>query len=108
AAYKFLFYLLDITSLNKKDVIARYKDACMAGITVKGQYYAALDMTPSRTKGSFIMEQEVFDFKKNCVPLSTAYTQSSGSSGRPTNASQGEGLSESGEITQDLESNSKR
>ena len=66
-------------------------------------------MTPSRTKGAFILEKSIFDFQNNFIPLSTSYTQSNtDSAGRPTNESQNEPLSENGEITKDSESNSKR
>ena len=105
--YKFIFYMLDMTNLNKDKVISRYKEACTLGVTAKGQYLASLGMTPSRTKGSFIMEKCVFDFQNNFVPLNSTYTQSS-EVGRPTNESQNKTLSESGEKTQTLESNTKR
>lgn len=108
STFKFLFYLLDITALNKDKVIDRYKNACTVGVSAKGQYLAALDMTPSRTKGSFIMEQEIFNFQENFIPLSTSYTQSSEDVGRPTNESQNKELSDSGEKTKVLESNTKR
>ena len=107
--FKFSFGLLDATTLNKDKVIDRYKAACTLGVSVKGQYLALLGMTPSRTKGAFILEKSIFDFQNNFIPLSTSYTQSNtDSAGRPTNESQNEPLSENGEITKDSESNSKR
>lgn len=96
-----------MTTLNRDKVTNRYKDACTVGVSAKGQYLASIDMTPSRTKGSFIMEQKIFDFQNNFIPLSTSYTQTA-DQGRPTNESIGKDLSEDGEKTKDSESNSKR
>ena len=112
-AFKFFFYLLDMTIFNRKDVTARYKDSIALGCTVVDKYMAALDMTPSRVFGSFCLHKDIFDFKNNFVPLSSSFNSSvdangSGDAGRPTNKSKNELLDESGEKTEELESNDKR
>ena len=107
-AFKFFFYLLDITIFNRKDVTARYKDAISLGIPVIDKYISSLDLTPSRTLGAYVTHESIFDFKNHCIPLQTAYNSSDGENGRPTNKSKGETLDESGEKTEDLDSNLDR
>lgn len=109
-AFKFFFYLLDITIFNRKDVTTRYKDSIAMGCTVIDKYLASLDMTPSRTLGSYITHESIFDFRNHFIPLQSAYNSSvdSGNNGRPTSESKNETLSESGEKTKDLDSNKDR
>jgi hypothetical protein len=109
-SFKFYFYLLDMTIFNKKDVIATYKDSIALGCTVIDKYMAALDMTPSRTLGSFILHKDIFDFQNNFIPLQSSFNSSIDGSenGRPTNESKGKTLDKSGEKTKDLDSNIDR
>lgn len=107
-AFKFYFYLLDITIFNRKDVTTRYKDAIALGIPVIDKYIASLDLTPSRTFGAYVVHENIFDFRNHCIPLQTAYNSSDIKNGRPTAESKGESLSESGEKTKDLDSNADR
>ncbi len=111
-AFKFFFYLLDVTIFNRDNVIARYKDSISLGCTVIDKYLAVLDMTPSRTLGSYTVHEDIFDFRNHFIPLQTSYnssvSDSSKKGGRPTNESQGKVLSESGEKTKDLDSNKDR
>ena len=109
-AFKFVFYLLDITIFNRKDVTTRYKDSLALGTPVIDKYLASLDMTPSRTLGSFILHQDIFDFYNNFIPLQSSFNSSveNGKTGRPTSESKGEVLDESGEKTKDLDSNIDR
>lgn len=108
--FKLFFYLLDVTIFNRDAVITRYKDAIALGSTVIDKYMAALDMTPSRTLGSFILHKNIFDFQNNFVPLQSSFNSSvdSNDAGRPTNESKGKTLDESGEKTKDLDSNIDR
>ena len=106
-AFKFLFYLLDVTIFNRDSVIARYKDSIALGCTVIDKYLAALDMTPSRTLGSYAIHESIFDFRNHFIPLQTSYN-SSDEGGRPTNKSQNKTLDEAGEKTEDLDSNIDR
>ena len=112
-SFKFLFYLVDVTIFNRDNVSKRYKEACSLGASVIDKWLATLDMTPSRTLGSFILHKDIFDFQNNFVPLSSSFNSSSdaasnGESGRPTNKSKNEVLDEAGEKTEELESNDKR
>ena len=111
-AFKFFFYLLDITIFNRKDVTARYKDSVALGATVIDKYMASLDMTPSRMLGSYVTHENIFDFRNHFSPLQTSYNSSvdsdSENGGRPTNKSQNKTLNESGEKTEDLDSNKDR
>lgn len=110
--FKFLFYLLDMTIFNRDSVTTRYKDSISMGCTVIDKYMAALDMTPSRTLGSYITHENIFDFRNHFIPLQTSYNSSTDNSsnngGRPTNESQGKALSESGEKTADSDANQDR
>ncbi|MBO5828919.1 MAG: hypothetical protein J6R59_10785 [Paludibacteraceae bacterium] len=108
--FKFSFYLLDITIFNRKDVTNRYKESLAIGTTVIDKYLAALDMTPSRTLGSYITHEIIFDFKNHFIPLQSAFNSSidSSNNGRPTNESKGETLDKAGEKTKDLDSNIDR
>lgn len=109
STFKFYFYLLDITIFNRDNVSKRYKEAISLGATVIDKYLATLDLTPSRTLGSFIVHKDIFNFNENFVPLKTSYNSSevSDKSGRPTSESKGEVLSEEGEKTKDNEKNDK-
>lgn len=109
-AFKFFFYLLDVTIFNRDNVSKRYKEAVALGATVIDKWLATLDMTPSRTLGSFTMHQDIFDFQNNFVPLQSSFnsSQNNGEAGRPSAASKGETLDESGEKTKDLDSNIDR
>ncbi len=106
-AFKFFFYLLDVTIFNRDSVITRYKDSIALGCTVIDKYLAALDMTPSRTLGSYVTHESIFDFRNHFIPLQTSYN-SSDDGGRPTNKSQNKTLDEAGEKTEDLDSNIDR
>ena len=108
-AYKFFFYLLDVTIFNRDNVSNRYKDAISLGATVIDKWMASLDITPSRMLGSFTLHKDIFDFQNNFVPLQSSFNSSvdSGESGRPTNDSKNEKLSESGEKTKDTDGNDR-
>lgn len=109
-AFKFLFYLLDVTIFNRDNVSKRYKEAVALGVTVIDKWLATLDMTPSRTLGSFILHKDIFDFQNNFIPLKSSFNSSedNGGAGRPSAESKGETLDESGEKTKDLDSNIDR
>ena len=107
-AFKFSFYLVDVTIFNRDSVITRYKDAIALGVTVIDKYLATLDMTPSRTMGSYAVHESVFDFRNHFIPLQTSYNSSDEEGGRPTNKSQNKTLSNAGEKTKDSDSNIDR
>ena len=109
-AYKFSFYLLDVTIFNRDNVSNRYREAISLGIPVIDKYISTLDLTPSRILGSYVTHENIFDFHNHCIPLQTSYNSSvdGNDTGRPTNESQNKKLSESGEKTKDLDSNKDR
>ena len=109
-SFKFYFYLLDVTIFNRDNVSKRYKEACSLGASVVDKWLATLDLTPSRTLGSFVLHKDIFDFQNNFVPLSSAFNSSidGNDAGRPTNKSKGETLDKAGEKTEDLDSNIDR
>ena len=109
-SFKFLFYLVDVTIFNRDNVSKRYREAVSLGVTCIDRYLATLDLTPSRTLGSFITHHDIFKFNENFIPLQTSYNSSveNDEGGRPSNKSKGELLDESGEKTEDLDSNIDR
>ena len=109
-AFKFSFYLLDVTIFNRDTVSKRYREAASLGVTCIDKYLATLDLTPSRTLGSFVTHHDIFKFNENFIPLQTSYNSSveNNEGGRPTNKSQNKILDESGEKTEDLDSNKDR
>lgn len=112
SAFKFYFYLLDITIFNRDTVSKRYKEACTLGAPVVDKFMATLDMTPSRVLGAYVMHNDIFDFYNKFKPLSSSYNASATSNtsedvGRPTSESKGELLSEEGETTKDKEKNDR-
>lgn len=109
-AFKFFFYLLDVTIFNRDNVSKRYKEAVSLGVSVIDKWLATLDMTPSRTLGSFILHKDIFDFQNNFIPLKSSFNSAEVESetGRPTAESKGELLDESGEKTKDSDSNIDR
>jgi hypothetical protein len=108
-SFKFLFYLLDVNIFNRDNVSKRYKEACSLGASVVDKWLATLDLTPSRTFGSFVLHKDIFDFQNNFIPLVSSFNSSSDAeAGRPTNKSKNETLDVSGEKTEELESNDKR
>ena len=111
-AYHFQFYLLDITIFNRDTVIKRYKEAGSMGLPIVDRYLASVDMTPSTTFGSYVLHNDIFDFYTNFKPLSSSYNSvlqdtSEKSIGRPTNAENGEILSDEGEKSADGDKNDR-
>lgn len=108
--YKFFFYLVDVTIFNRDNVSKRYREGVALGVTCIDRYLATLDMSPSRTLGSFITHHDIFKFNENFKPLQTSYNSSidGNDAGRPTAESKGEQLSEEGEKTKDKDSNIDR
>ena len=108
-AFKFFFYIVDVTIFNRDSVSSRYKDAASLGASVIDKWLATLDLTPSRTLGSFVLHKDIFDFQNNFVPLQSSFNSSiDDEGGRPTNESKNKKLDESGEKTKDLDSNKDR
>lgn len=112
-AFKFFFYLVDVTIFNRDNVSKRYREAVSLGATVIDKWLATLDLTPSRTLGSFATHHDIFKFNENFKPLQTSYNSSvdgneNSKGGRPTSESKGKVLDEAGEKTKDNDSNIDR
>ena len=109
-AFKFFFYILDMTIFNRDNVSKRYREGVALGASIIDKWLATLDMTPSRTLGSFTVHHDIFKFNENFIPLQTSYNSSveNNENGRPTAESKGEKLDESGEKTKDTDANKDR
>lgn len=105
--YNFGFSLLDITIFNRDTVLKRYKEAVSLGVPVIDKWLSALDVSPAKLNGAYLIHQEIFDFNNNFIPLSSSFNSSSDEAGRPTKASQGETLSDEGEKSADGEKNDR-
>lgn len=112
-----LEYLFKITFLqqsifNSDEYINRLSKAASLGMPVKLEYAAALGLTLSDTLGLTYLEEEILALstKRWTKPLVSSNTQSTtgNEGGRPTNSSQGKGLTESGEQTKDGDQNANR
>ena len=107
-AFKFSFYLLDMTVFNKDAVSKRYKEAAAMGACID-RWLASLDMTPSRMLGSYVLNEDVFDFHNKLIPLTSAYNASAATQasegGRPTAEEKNEKISDEGERTKDADKN---
>ncbi len=101
-SYKFFFYLLDITIFNRDTVIKRYKEGCSIGLNLVDKLLAAYEISPARVFGSYILHQHIFDYQNNFISMSSVYNTSV-NTGRPTNAENGELLSDEGEKSADAE-----
>lgn len=110
STFKFHFYLLDVTIFNRDTVTNRYKDAATLGLPVVDKFLASIDMTPSRVAGAYIVHNDIFDYYNKFKPLTSSYNSSNNGTsgeevGRPTNAENGQLLSEEGEKTADKDRN---
>ena len=97
---------------NTDEYINRLSKACQYGVPVKLQYASSLGMSPSDIIGTSYLEDEILGLadKVWTKPLISSNTQSSldNQGGRPTNESQGRGLTESGEQTKESDANASR
>lgn len=106
---KFRINILPITVFNQQEMNTLYLKNAQAGIPCKTMVAASLGQIPSDIVGLSYLENDFFNFAEDWKPLQTSYTQSaSDSEGRPTNEEQGKTLTESGEATQNAESNANR
>lgn len=106
--YKFAFRLQDSTVFNRNDVSDAYLKAAEHGLPFKVDYAVSLGMSENRMMGNLFSENVAFELHNQLIPLPTSYTQSTDEVGRPTNASQGKLLDDSGEKTLDNDSNANR
>lgn len=109
-AFKFALRIQDSTVFNRYEVADAYLKAAQNGQPFKIDYGVALGKSPSRQLGSLFLENDILKLHEKYIPLATSYTSTGedASVGRPTNESKGLDLTESGEITQNKETNLDR
>lgn len=107
---KFQINVLPTTIYNQQEMNALYLKNAQAGIPCKTMVAASLGESPNDIVGLSYLENDFFNLSENWKPLQTSYTQSASSdeAGRPTNESKNETVTESGEATQNAESNANR
>lgn len=109
---RFKINVLPITVYNQQEMNSLYLKNAQAGIPCKSMVAASLGENPSDISGLSYLENDFFNLAESWKPLQTSYTQSAKNSedsgGRPTNEEKGETLTESGEATQEAESNANR
>lgn len=96
---------------NTDEIVNRLSKAATFGVPVKLQYASALGMSPSDVLGMTYLEEDILTLgtKKWIHPLVSSSVQSASSdNGRPTNKSNGESLTESGEQTLDDNENANK
>ena len=107
--YKFAVRIQDSTVFNRRDVSDSYLKAAQSGLPFKLDYAASLGKSQSRLIGDAILEKDILKLQDYLVHLSAFANQNNNNSvGRPTNESNGEDLSEKGEIASDTEANANR
>ena len=108
--YSFKLKFSRLSIFNQDEYVNRLSKAASLGTPVKLEYMTALGFSPSDVLGMTYLEEDVFCLAKKVWlnALISSSTVSHSESGRPTNKSQGKGLTESGEQTQTDEENGER
>lgn len=110
--YGFKVEFLTQSIFNQTEYIDRYAKAAQYGIPVKTAYATSLSLSPSDIWNLTYLEEDILGLSKSkwLSPLISSNTQSSVDStvGRPTNESQGKGLTESGEQSKEDDVNANR
>lgn len=100
--YMFKIVFLDVTEYNKDSVHASLLKDGQYGLPVRSAIMATNGFTPADTQGLAYIENTILKLSENEIPLVSSNTQSSDNEGgRPTNASKGESLTDSGENSQE-------
>lgn len=103
---KFKVLFLPVTRYNIEETIKRVKEGGTYGIPVKTAYSTMLNITPTDIQGLDYLEMVIMQLG-GLTPLSNSHTQST-DSGRPTNASNGDSLTDAGEQTQADDENANK
>lgn len=110
--YGFKIEFLNQSIFNNDEFTNRYFKAAQYGVPAKTMYWASLGLSPSDMNGLSYLEDDILGLgkKKWITPLVSSNTQSSISegTGRPTNDSKGENLTESGEQTKENDENDNK
>jgi len=102
-AVKFKIKILDVTQFNREAMHAKYLKDGQYGLPVRMAIMATEGYSPSDTENMTYLENTVLKLYKKEVPLTSSNTQSGAVDevGRPTNAEDGKGLSDSGNTSAD-------
>ena len=110
--YEFKIEFTQQSIFNGMEYVDKFAKAAQYGLPVKTAYATSLGMTPSDIWNMTILEEDILGLSKKrwTTPLVSSNTQSSvdNEGGRPTNASQGKGLTETGEQTKESDANANR
>ena len=108
----FKINFLNSSIFNRDEVSNRLQKAAAYGVPVKMEYLASLGYEPIDTIGMTYLEEQILGLSRDTwtSPLVSSSVQSSvdNEGGRPTNESQGVGLTESGEQTAEDDENASR
>jgi len=102
-AVKFKIKILDVTQFNREAMHAKYLKDGQYGLPVRMAIMATEGYSPSDTENMAYLENTVLKLYKKEIPLTSSNTQSGAvdEAGRPTNAEDGKGLSDSGNTSAD-------
>ena len=109
--YEFKIEFTQQSIFNNLEYVDRYAKAAQYGVPVKLYYATSLGLSPSDVWNMTILEEDILELskKKWTTPLVSSNTQSvAENGGRPTNASKGKGLQETGEQTAETNQNANR
>lgn len=110
--YSFKLKFSRLSIFNQDEYVNRLSKAASLSTPVKTEYMSALGLSPSDMLGMTYLEEDILGLSKkvwlNGLISSSTVSHSDNESGRPTNESQGKGLTESGEQTQTDEENGER
>lgn len=109
--YSFKISFLQQSVFNEDEYCNRLSKSASLGLPVKLEYAAALGLSPSDAIGMTFLEEDILGLSKKrwVSPLASSSTRSVDTEGgRPSNASQGKGLTESGEQTKEGDQNANR
>lgn len=107
-AFKFKIKILDVTQYNRDAAHSRYLKDGQYGMPVRSAIMAIENFSPSDYDNISYLELEILRRQDNEVPLTSSNVQSGASvdeGGRPTNAENGEGLSDAGNTSADRQEN---
>lgn len=108
--YSFKLKFSRLSIFNQDEYVNRLSKAASLSTPTKTEYMSALGLSPSDMLGMTYLEEDILGLSKKIWlnGLISSSTVSHSDSGRPTNESQGKGLTESGEKTQTGETNGER
>lgn len=105
-SYNFVFSLLDITCYNEDEFAEKQLKFSQASIPNKMKLLSSLGVNPAQLFGNEYMENIVFNLGETWTVLKSSYTQSGETDGgKPSNESQGKGLSKEGEQSVESDAN---